>query len=69
MPETISVPASELSAHVGDRLKGYGIIKQAAVVQPGGDIVYVQYGDGFGRGEKTFPPNQLVEVEVVQQEN
>ncbi|MEV6219871.1 hypothetical protein [Nocardia sp. NPDC051833] len=64
MPSTIQITADQLPNHIGADVKGHGILKQAAVVQPGGDIVYTLFGEGFGRAEHVFQPSELVTITI-----
>ncbi|WP_280465620.1 hypothetical protein [Nocardia brasiliensis] len=60
----IHIPARDLPDHIGAKVVGHGKLAKAAVIQPGGDIVVTEFGEGFGRREKVFRPDELVTIET-----
>lgn len=62
MGASITIKAAELPQYIARSVVGHGELKEAAVVQPGGDIVYAKFGEGFGRSEATFKPDQPVQI-------
>lgn len=65
MPKTLNIPATELPKYPGCRVKGQrGTLREAAVVQPGGDIVYARFDGAIGYGETTFQPSETLVIEI-----
>jgi hypothetical protein len=60
----VQVRAEQLPDYIGRNVPGHGVLKHAAVVQPGGDIVVARFGEGFDRTEATFTPEQMITVET-----